>query len=270
MPELRAVGLGFRYPDGVVALDGVNLRIGSGDRVAIVGQNGSGKSTLIRHLNGLLRPTSGSLLLDESDAARMRVAHLAATVGVAFQNPDRQIFSGSVEAEVAFGPRNLGWPAAEVRRAVREALELTGLAGEEARNPYDLGYGRRKLLAIASVLAMRTPVLVLDEPTTGQDADGTARLTSIIERVSADGRTVIAVTHDMELVAEAFERVVVLREGRIILDGPPSDAFAPGNARLLASTNLEPPLAARVAGRLGVIGAVTIGAVVEALAREPQ
>lgn len=267
MPELRTEGLVHVYSrGGVRALDGVDLRIAPGERVAIVGQNGSGKSTLVRHLNGLLRPTDGRVLVDGADARRMRVAELARLVGVVFQDPDRQIFAGSVLDEVRFGPRNLGRSGADLREAVEEALELTGLRGLESRNPYDLGQSRRKLLALASVLAMRTPVLVLDEPTTGQDRAGTARVRSVIERASADERTVIAITHDMEFVAELFGRVIVMRSGRVILDGSPSEAFDASGHDLLRSTNLEAPLAARVAARLGLGPLVTEADVISALA----
>ena len=171
----------FVYPDGTRAIDGVDLRIDPGERVAIVGQNGSGKSTLVRQLNGLLRPTEGRVLVDGVDATRSHVAQLAAKVGLAFQNPDRQIFAGRVRAEVAFGPRNLGVRGADLDRAVDQALEAVGLGDVADHNPYDLGYSRRKLLAIASILAMATPVVILDEPTTGQDARGVARVRTIIE-----------------------------------------------------------------------------------------
>ncbi len=175
--------VGFVYPDGTRALEGIDLRIEPGERMAIVGQNGSGKSTLVRQLNGLLRPTEGRVLVDGVDAASLHVAQLAAKVGLAFQNPDRQIFAGRVRAEVAFGPRNLGRRGAELERAVDEALDAVGLSGTGEVNPYDLGFSRRKLLAIASILAMETPVVLLDEPTTGQDARGAARVRSIIERL---------------------------------------------------------------------------------------
>jgi energy-coupling factor transport system ATP-binding protein len=250
---LRAEGLVHVYARGDVrALDGVDLRLAPGERVAIVGQNGSGKSTLVRHLNGLLRPTAGHVLLDGADARRMRVAELARVVGVVFQDPDRQIFAGSVLEEVRFGPRNLGRSGREVEHAVGEALDMTGLTGMESRNPYDLGQSRRKLLALASVLAMRTPVLVLDEPTTGQDRRGTARVGAVIARASAEGRTVVAITHDMEFVAELFARVVVMRAGRVVLDGAPREVFEAGRREILRSTNLEAPLPARVAARLGL------------------
>jgi energy-coupling factor transport system ATP-binding protein len=265
--ELRATGLVHVYPSGVRALDGVDLRIGAGERVALIGQNGSGKTTLVRHLNGLLRPTAGRVEVDGDDAARLTVARLASRVGLVFQDPDRQIFAGSVRAEVEFGPRNLGRRGDALRNSVADALVATGLAGEEGTNPYDLGQSRRKLLALASVLAMRTPVLVLDEPTTGQDARGVARVSEIVNAVAAEGRTVIAVSHDMRFVAETFERVIVMRGGRIVMDGPPADAFAAAAWEALRSTYLEPPLAARVGHRLGLGSTPTDASLIDALAR---
>jgi energy-coupling factor transport system ATP-binding protein len=242
----------FVYPDGTRALDGVELQIDPGERLAIVGQNGSGKSTLVRHLNGLLRPTEGRVLIGGEDAARFHVAQLAVKVGLAFQNPDRQIFAGRVRAEVAFGPRNLGRSGPDLDRAVAEALDAVGMGQMADANPYDLGFSHRKLLAIASILAMGTPVVILDEPTTGQDARGLERVRAIIERLADEGRTVIAVSHDMRFVAETARRVVVMRAGRVVLDGPPTVAFAEPNWPALASTYLEPTLPARVGARLGL------------------
>jgi energy-coupling factor transport system ATP-binding protein len=254
------------YDGATRAVDGVSLRIRDGERVAIVGQNGSGKSTLVRHLNGLLRPTEGRVLLDGVDAATRRVAQLAATVGLAFQDPDRQIFAGTVKAEVEFGPRNAGLRDAALAEAVAAALQATGLQGDSATKPYDLGYSRRKLLALASVLAMRTPVVVLDEPTTGQDARGVRRVEAIVRELGDAGRTVIAISHDMRFVADGFERVIVMREGTVILDGSPREVFAREHWPELASTYLEPPLAARTGAALGLGSTPTDGSLIEALA----
>jgi energy-coupling factor transport system ATP-binding protein len=268
--ELRIERLVHVYPDGGVrALDGIDLRIGAGEAVALVGQNGSGKSTLVRHLNGLLRPTEGRVLMDGQDTVGRTVADLAHSVGLCFQDPDRQVFSGSVEAEVSFGPRNLGLGGSALEGAVATALTAVGLEGERRTNPYDLGYSRRKLLATASVLAMGTPVVVLDEPTTGQDARGVARVADIVGSLTADGRTVIAVSHDMAFVAEHFGRIVVMRAGRVVLDGTPDDVFAEPAWPTLASTYLEPPWAATVGARLGLGATPTERSVVEALRRRP-
>jgi energy-coupling factor transport system ATP-binding protein len=249
-----------------VALRGVDLRFEAGTRVAIVGQNGSGKSTLVRQFNGLLRPTVGQVLVQGQRVGRRHVAELAREVGLAFQNPDRQIFSGKVNAEVAFGPANLGLAGDTLRSAVERALAAVGLADAAVVNPYDLGYSKRKLLTLASIIAMGTPILVLDEPTTGQDARGVARIQEIVTGLAGEGRTVIAISHDMRFVAETFERVVVMGAGRILLDGTPEEVFAEAAWPTLASTYLEPPLAARVGDRLGLGSTPTEATLVEALA----
>jgi energy-coupling factor transport system ATP-binding protein len=196
-----------RYADGTLALDTVSLAIASGEAVAVTGPTGSGKSTLVRHLNGLLRPTAGRVLLDGADTRGLRVAQLARLVGVSFQEPDRQLFCRSVQAEVAFGARE---PA-----AVADALALTGLEAVRGRHPYDLGYSRRKLVAIAAVLAMRTPVVVLDEPTTGQDRAGVERLAALLADLRRSGRTVVVVSHDPGFVGRTCNRAVRLEAGRL-------------------------------------------------------
>jgi len=196
-----------RYPEGTLALDGVSLTIAAGEAVAVTGPTGSGKSTLIRHLNGLLRPTAGRVLLDGSDIRGLRVAQLARRVGIAFQEPDRQLFCRSVRAEVEFGARDAA--------AVARALDVLGLADVADRHPYDLGYSRRKLVAIAAVLAMDTPVVVLDEPTTGQDRAGLDRLAALMEGLRARGRTIVVVSHDARFVRATCDRAVRLVQGRL-------------------------------------------------------
>ena len=174
--------------------------------MALTGPTGSGKSTLVRHLNGLLRPSAGRVLLDGEDTAGLRVAQLSRRVGVAFQEPDRQLFCRSVRAEVAFG--------AATPAAVADALDLTGLGGVGERHPYDLGYSRRKLVAIAAVLAMETPAVVLDEPTTGQDRAGVERLAGLLLELRRRGRTVVLVSHDPAFVRRTCDRAVRLDGGR--------------------------------------------------------
>lgn len=264
---LATEGLGFVYPDGTRALDGVDLRIAAGEQVALIGQNGSGKSTLVRHFDGLLRATTGRVLVGGEPVGSRHVADLARLVGIVFQNPDRQIFAGRVRAEVAFGPHNLGLHGAELDERVAAALQAVGLTGSEAVNPYDLGYSRRKLLGMASVLAMATPAVILDEPTTGQDARGVARVREIVAGLAATGRTVVAISHDMTFVADVFPRLVVMRAGRVILDGPPADVFAEATWPTLATTYLDPPLAAREGARLGLGSTPTEASLIEALLR---
>ena len=239
-----------RYPTGIEAVRGVSLSIEPGESVAILGQNGSGKTTLVKHLDGLLRPAEGRVLLDGEPTEGRTIADLAGTVGFVFQNPDEQLFERSVEREVAFGPRNLGIAAGEIASLVASSLAAVGLTEERATNPYDLDLSRRKLVALAGVLAMNPAVLVLDEPTTGQDADGVAQVGAVIDAMRAAGRSVIAITHDMEFAATRFARIVVMREGTIIADGPSAVVFAPSNRELLASTGLTPPPAARIAARM--------------------
>lgn len=196
-----------RYPEGTLGLDDVSLAIATGETVAIMGPTGSGKSTLIRHLNGLLRPTAGRVLLAGKDVRGLRVAQLARSVGIAFQEPDRQLFCRSVRVELAFGAAS----AADVD----DALGLTGLREVQERHPYDLGYSRRKLVAIAAVLAMRTPVVVLDEPTTGQDRAGVDRLAAVMNHLRGEGRTLVVVSHDPAFVRRTCDRTVRMAAGRI-------------------------------------------------------
>jgi len=251
-PIIEVSDLVFVYLSGVRALDGIDLQIMAGERLAIIGQNGSGKSTLVRHFVGLLRATSGEVRIGRQPVGRRHVAELARTVAIAFQNPDRQIFAARVRDEVAFGPRNLGLRGAALDERVSAALSAVGLETRSGANPYDLGYSQRKLLALASVLAMEAPMVVLDEPTTGQDARGVRRVETIVGKLSAAGTTVVVISHDMRFVAEAAARVVVMRAGRIVDDGPPEAVFAEPRWPVLASTYLEPPLAARIGARLGL------------------
>lgn len=177
------------------------------ETVAVMGPTGSGKSTLIRHLNGLLRPTAGRVLLAGKDVRGLCVAQLARRVRIAFQEPDRQLFCRSVRAEVAVGAAS----AADVD----DALGLTGLREVHEGHPYDLGYSRRKLVAIAAVLPMRTPVVVLDEPTTGQDRAGVDRLAAVMGHLRAEGSTLLVVSHDPTFVRRTCDPTVRMAAGRI-------------------------------------------------------
>jgi energy-coupling factor transport system ATP-binding protein len=248
--NITAADLTFTYPSGVQALKGVTLTISSGEAVAIVGENGAGKTTLVKHFNGLLKPSGGTLSVGEWDTRRYSVAKLASRVGYVFQNPDDQLFERSVIKEASFGPKNLGRSAEEAAAAAREALAAVGLEGEADKHPYDLHLSRRKLLALAAVLAMRTPAVVLDEPTTGQDARGAARIAAIIDRLKAERRTIVAITHDIDFAAENFERVIVMARGQVIADGPTRAVLS--QADVLHSAEVEPPQIARLARALGL------------------
>jgi energy-coupling factor transporter ATP-binding protein EcfA2 len=263
---LEVQDVAHRYPSGVDALRGVSLTFMPGQAVAIVGQNGSGKTTLVKHFNSLLRPDRGDVRIDGRSTKNDRVDELAATVGFVFQNPDDQLFERTVEREVSFGPRNLGQDRATIRQMVEWSLEAVGLTDVAAANPYDLDLSRRKLVSLASVLAMNPAILVLDEPTTGQDPLGKARVGEAVRGMRDAGRTVIAITHDMEFAATHFDRVVIMREGEVVADGLPDEVLAMANQALLRTTGLTPPPAARIAAALGLaVVPANAEALVEAL-----
>ncbi|NLG80152.1 MAG: ABC transporter ATP-binding protein [Firmicutes bacterium] len=240
----------YEYPGGVAALKGISLRISQNETVAIIGENGAGKTTLAKHLNGLLKPTSGRVFVDGVDTRGRTCAAMARLVGFVFQNPDDQLFQNQVFKEIAFGPRNLGYPADKVERLVKWAAGLVGIEGLLERHPFDLALAQRKLVAIASVVAMDTPYVILDEPTTGQDYPGTQKLATLVAKLHAAGKTVIAITHDMEFAAAHFARVIALAGGRVILDGTPNEVFSRPDE--LAMASVEPPQMARLGQRLGL------------------
>ena len=217
---IRCEGLVHVYPDGTRALDGIDLEIRPGERVALTGPNGSGKTTLVRHWIGLLRPTAGTVTVDGQPTAGRHVADLARSVGLAFQDPTAQLFASTCHAEVAFGARNVGLRGDALERAVHDALELLWLTGEVRTNPYDLDPSRRRLLGIASIVAMGTPVLVLDEPTAGLDDGQVELVRSMIHTLADAGRTVVAVSHDARLLTGGtFTREIKLDVGRIFAAG---------------------------------------------------
>lgn len=247
--NITVTDLTFTYPSGVEALRGVTLAIQPGEAVAIIGENGAGKTTLVKHFNGLLRPREGSVVVGEWDTSRYSIAKLASRVGYVFQNPDDQLFERTALKEVTFGPRNLGRNEDESRAAALQALATVELKGREDTHPYDLHLSQRKLLALAAVLAMRTPVIVLDEPTTGQDAVGLTIIGHIVEQLKSERRTVVTITHDIDFAAEHFDRVVVMARGQVLADGPVGKVL--GQQELLRAAEVEPPQLARLAHALG-------------------
>jgi energy-coupling factor transport system ATP-binding protein len=242
--------LHFRYPSGLEALRGISLTIESGEQVAIVGQNGAGKTTLVKHLNGLLQPTGGQVWVGDWDTRNHSVAKLASRVGYVFQNPDEQLFSRNVGAEVAFGPKNLGFSGDKVEALVKDALMLTQLSDKTETNPYDLSTTWRKIVALASIISMDTDIVIFDEPTTGQDAVNVARIAAVIAELRKRGKTIITITHDIDFCAENFERVIALAQGKILLDGTATDVL--GQEEILAKTYVEPPQLTRLGKRLGI------------------
>ena len=246
--------LHFTYPGGVEALRGVSASIDQGEQVAIVGQNGSGKTTLVKHFNGLLQPSSGSVIVDDWDTRKASVAKLAARVGYVFQNPDEQLFCRTVGEEVAFGPRNLGFAAEKINSLMHDALELVELADKQGTNPYDLSPTWRKMVTLASVISMDAPIVIFDEPTTGQNAASVMRIAHVVAELRRRGKTVITITHDIDFAAENFERVIALSQGRILLDGGAASVFE--QEPTLAETYVDPPQLTRLGRRLGFKQAV--------------
>lgn len=244
--------LKYVYEGGVQALNGVNLKVSKGEYLAIVGGNGSGKTTLAKSLNGLLKPTSGTVLVAGRSTIGLRVAELARIVGYAFQNPDHQLFCATVEEEVRFGPTNLGYPEEVTAAKVEKAIEAMSLGRLRKEPPLSLRLGERRRVSIASVLAMDPEVIILDEPTTGLDAEEAAELMARLRMFNDDGRTVVLITHDMKLVAEHARRVVVLANGRVSLDSDPRGAFS--DLDLIRQSNLEPPAVTLLSHRFAEYG----------------
>lgn len=216
---------------------------------ALIGQNGAGKTTILKLLRGLLVPQSGSVCYKGKDISQRSVAQLAGDIGFVFQNPDDQIFESSVLREVMFGLMRLGISEASAQTQARKSLELVGLADKADVNPYDLGLCARKLVCLASILAMDPSVVLLDEPTIAQDSNGKKILASIIKQLVLQNKTVIAVLHDMNFVAQVFDRVVVIDDGHPIFDGSPRDVFA--RKDVLSRASLDQPPVVKLCEALG-------------------
>jgi len=248
-PLIEVEGLAHRYPNGVVALEGVDLNVRQGEFLAVLGQNGSGKTTLVKHFNGLLESTEGSVRVGGEETTAQGVRKLGQRVGYVFQNPDHQIFSDTVSEEVGFGPKIRGMEEAEVKERVSEALSAVGLEGYEKEDPFGLTKGERQRVAVASVLAVRPEVLILDEPTTGLDYAEQRSMMDLVRRLNEGGSTIIVVTHTMWVVAEYAHRAAVVRDGRVVLSGPVREVFAEEDELLDAS--LRPPHIVSLGNSLG-------------------
>ena len=248
LAEMR--GVSFQYPMGKTALEAIDFRLGTAEFVAIVGQNGSGKTTLAKHLVGLLKPSRGVVMLGGRDRATMRPAATAAQAGYVFQNPDHQLFASTVAEEVAFGPRNFGLDPAEVELRVSEVLRAVSLDDARERDPFLLSKGERQRLAVASVLALRPRLLILDEPTTGLDYREQRRMMALLAELNRGGIAIVIITHTPWLVAEYARRVVLLRRGRILFDGPVREFFR--QDELLRESSFRPPEIALLARRFGL------------------
>jgi energy-coupling factor transport system ATP-binding protein len=212
----------FVHQNGVRALDGVSLKIETGETVAIVGENGAGKTTLVKHITGLLKPAQGKVLVDGQSTVSMSTAQISRRVGVAFQNPDHQLFSESVEEEMAFALRNFGFAPALVEERVKWGLELFGLEEYRKSSPLVLSGGEKKRLTLACILAWDPDVVILDEPTVGQDSIQKEKLAQTIRMLGSTGKTVVVVSHDIEFLWPIQPRVVVMKAGKVVGDGSAS------------------------------------------------
>ena len=228
---------------------GITLAVADGESVAVIGQNGAGKTTMSKMINGLLKPSTGTVRVDGVDTRERTAAQTARVVGYVFQNPDDQIFHSTVAGEISYGLKRLKLDPEESRRRVEEAATLCGLAGSLEENPYDLPLSVRKFVTIALVIALDPPVLILDEPTAGQDLAGLERIAAIVGEMSGRGKAVLTITHDMEFVAENVARVVVMAKGQVVTDGPAERIFYDHEA--LAAARLNQPVLAELASALG-------------------
>lgn len=235
-PAVRVSGLGHVYPDGHRALDGVDLEVSEGERVAILGPNGAGKTTLMLSLNGVLTPTRGSVTIGETILSRKTVREIRRRVGLVFQDPDDQLFMPTVGQDVAFGPANFGVGGAELTRRVAEALAAVSMTEHADRSPTHLSLGQRRRAALATVLACHPDILVLDEPSANLDPQARRELAETLSGLTA---TMLVVTHDLPYAAQLCTRAVILDGGRVVADGAMADVL--GDAGLLAAHRLELP-----------------------------
>ena len=241
MNVIETKDISYQYPDGTSALQNVNFRAPKGKIVALLGPNGAGKSTLFLHFNGILRPSSGKILVDEKpiNYDKKELMRIRQKIGIVFQNPDDQLFAPTVLEDVAFGPFNMGLKQDEVEKRVQEALERVGMDGFEKKPPHHLSGGQKKRVAIAGILAMRPEIMVLDEPTSGLDPKGASQILRILYQLNQEGMSIVISTHDVDLVPLYASKVYIISDGRIIKEGKPSEVF--GDVETIRGANLRLP-----------------------------
>ena len=252
---LEVKDLHYSYSTGFEALKGINLTVNEGEFLAIMGQNGAGKTTLVKHFNGLLKPTTGEVLVDGVSTQDVSVAKLARNVGFVFQNPDHQLFSETVDDEIAFALKNFGFEESVIQKQVEWALNLLDVVQYRKTSPFMLSGGERKRVALASILAWDPKVVVLDEPTIGQDHRQKEKLQQFILQLNAQKKTVVVVTHDVEFVAECNPRVILMRDGQILLDGVAEKIL--NDVDLLAQASIVPPQITKIFLELADLGLPT-------------
>ncbi len=244
----------FEYPGGFLAVDDISMEIEKGECIAIIGQNGAGKTTTVKMLNGLLRPTKGDVIIGDMNSKDHTIAQMSRNVGYVFQNPDDQIFHSTIYDEVAFGTKVLNKTEQETKELVDYALEITNLAQYRDVNPFNLPFSIRKFISIAAIIAMDTQVMIFDEPTAGQDLTGNLHLSSILEHLHKEGKTLITISHDMEFVVNNFDRVIVMANKKVVTSGAPSEIF--WNFEALEKSMLKQPYVSRLCKTLNLGGKI--------------
>ena len=256
-PIIEVKDLHFYYNPEVEILHGINMDIYDGEFLSIVGQNGSGKTTIVKTFNGLHKPTGGSVIVKGVDTKNATVAKLSRSVGYCFQNPDHQIFSSVVRDELTYGPKNVGMPQEEIDKIVDEVAKMIGIEDILDENPYNLSKGQRQQIAVAAILTMQPDVIVVDEPTTGQDPRQSHQMMDMVKKLNTDyGKTIVVITHDMSIAAEYSDRIITMHNGTIIAQGTPREVFK--EEEMLNSSNLEPPQVTRLLKRAGITDPVAI------------
>ncbi len=258
--------LWFEYKDKTAVLKNINLDIKKGEFVVIVGQNGAGKSTLALHLNGLLKPMRGDIIVDGKNTKDEKVSSLSKIVGYAFQNPELQFFEDTLTEEISFGPKNLGLDSAEIKSRAENILKYTGLDKFKDKDPFSLSMGQKRRLSIASILSMEPKVIVIDEPSTGLDIKTTDFLMKLVKKLNSLGHTIIMITHDMELVSDYAERVIVMKNGEIIGDG--SIRYVFNNEKLIMDAHLMLPELMRFGKFVGNTDIITMDDCLDAIERK--
>lgn len=250
MSKLEFKNVSFTYPNGFKAIKDLNLVVNSSEKVAIVGQNGAGKSTCAKLMNGLLRPSSGEILLGDKNTKNMTTAQISRKVGYVFQNPNDQIFNSTVYDEVAFSLRALKVDEDEMDKRVRQACEICELSEYLDDHPYDLPFSTRKFITIAITIANDCDIFIFDEPTAGQDAYSMSCLKRVIDHLHDLNKTIITITHDMEFVVENFDRVVVMSNKEIIKDADKKEVFDEDD--ILQKAYIQPPVVKRLCNSINL------------------
>ena len=242
---LEVRDLTYKYHNGTVAIENINMQINRGEKVAVIGSNGAGKSTLLSHFNGLKEPTSGEILIEgqKMEYDKPSLMKIRQKVGVVFQNSSNQLFAPTVIEDVAFGPMNLGLPREEVDKRVEESLKAVGMEGF-------LSGGQQKRIAIAGIIAMRPEIIILDEPTAGLDPQGVDQVLGILNQLNEEGITIIISSHDVEMITEFSDKIFVLHNGHIINQGSTEEVFA--NHEILREAHLKPPKSSEILHRLQI------------------